>query len=616
MSSIDNQNTNPAATLSDFAVSELQLSQQPFTTEPGSGESFVDGIAEAQLDDIKQALISGDDLLLILGPEGSGKSTLLNQLGAKSGQRIQCFSVHGSDRFSTANLFAGMLEAFKKQPPDDLKLMLDELIPCLQVMADHNTLGAVVLDDAHLIPESELTKLLSGMLYLNSSDETLLRVTLAAPTEFEERIPELLPEGADLPYSSLAIDAFDKVRSAAYLDFRLKQAGMTDNFPFDENEITAINEEAGGRPGLLHKVAAQHLNNRDSGFVSQLPPELEAREKKVAAGGGLFSKIGGTKLIAGALALAMILVGLFWLKPNGNDVPDDRYKVVENKKLDTNNLDTKNDAAELKAAENTVAENPAAATLAEEKPAELNQANQLGSAETSHNSADKTATIAVDTKAATAEAERQTKLDSQAEQQAKADKLAKEKLAAEQAKLAEQQAEEAKLAEQQAEQAKLAEQKAEQVELAKQKAEQIKLAEQQAAQTKPIEQLAAEEQTPSAAAALAGNDESEAKTQTTLKNLESPNWILVQNPALFTVQMSASKDLESVEDFLARTGLEPPNSIFSFKRNGSTWYALVHGLYNNIEEARQDIEKMPERTRSNQPWIRAVGRIQTAMKEQ
>jgi len=258
MSSTDEQYSNHAAELSDFALGELQLHQQPFTTEPDSGDTFV-----------------------------------LKQLGAKSGQRIQCFSVRGSERFSTANLFAGMIEAFKKQPPDDLKLMLDELIPCLQVMADHNTLGAVVLDDADLVSETELTKLLSGMLYLNSSDETLLRVTLAAPTEFEERIPELLPEGADLPYSSLAIDAFDKVRSAAYLDYRLQQAGLAEDFPFNDNEIATINEEAGGRPGLLHTVAARHLNTRDEKFISELPPELEKSEKKVVGGGSAGGGPGG-----------------------------------------------------------------------------------------------------------------------------------------------------------------------------------------------------------------------------------------------------------------------------------------------------------------------------------
>jgi len=573
MSSIDNEYSNQAAALSDFALSELQLRHQPFTADPNSGEmsgeTFVDDIAEAQLDDIKQALISGDDLLLILGPEGSGKSTLLNQLGAKSGQRIQCFSVRGSDRFSTANLFAGMLEAFKKPPPDDLKLMLDELIPCLQGMADHNTLGAVVLD-------------------------------------------------ADLPYSSLAIDAFDKERSAAYLDYRLQQAGLSDDFPFNDKEIASINEQAGGRPGQLHTVAAQHLNTRDQNVVHELPPELKEQKKK-AAGDGLFAKIGGTKLLVGACALAMIFAGMFWLKPNTIDVPDDRYKVVENKKLNTDQkaqaqqLAQERKAAEKRAAEKLAADKLAAQELAAEKLAAQNEANQPSPAQTnsdtqaSNNTTDKNgvqtsgttdnaATIAANAQSAKAEAQRQAKLERDAAQKAAADKLAEEKLAAD--KLAVDNLAVDNLAvdkEEKTAQAKLAE--------ASNAAQKVEAAAANAATV---------EQTPDKPAAA----ETETNNQSALNNLESPNWVLVQDPALFTVQMSASKDRKSVESFLARTGLEPPNSIFSFNRNGATWFALIHGLYNNIEEARQDIEKMPESTRSNQPWIRAVGRIQKAMKEQ
>ena len=644
MSSSDNQYSNQKATLSDFALGELQLRHQPFTTkldDEASGkadknETFVDSIAEAQLDDIKQALISGDDLLLILGPEGSGKSTLLNQLGSKSGQRIQCFSVLGSERFSTANLFAGMIEAFKKQPPDDLKLMLDELIPCLQVMADHNTLGTVVLDDADLIPETELTKLLSGMLYLNSSDETLLRVTLAAPTEFEERIPDLLPEGADLPYSSLAIEAFDKVRSAAYLDYRLQQAGMTAEFPFNDNQIATINEQAGGRPGLLHTVAAWHLNARDKNFKSELSPEFGTGQKK-AVGDGLLGSIGGTKLIVGALALAMILLGLFWLKPNNDDVPDDRYKVVENKKLETEKV-SETQALQLaekrKATEKLAAEKRAAENLSEQN--QSNQPDATGSnnkAQTNNSSEDDSSIVAAKAEAAKAETQRLAKLESETAQKVAIDKLAKEKLAAEQtaqAKLAEEQAAQAKLAEEQAAQDKLAEEQAAQAKLAEEQAAQDKLAEEQAAQDKLAEEQAAkaklakeqanESKITTTAAANSPPDEVESdgtvNMAAALNNLESPNWILVQNPALFTVQMSASKDRESVENFLASTGLKPPNSVFSFQRDGATWFALVHGLYDNIEEARKDIEKMPANARSNQPWIRAVGRIQKAMKEQ
>ncbi len=579
MSSIDNQEIDQAALLTDFALDELQLQDQPFVAST-DGESYLDSIAEAQLDDIKQALISGDDLLLILGPEGSGKSTLLSQLGTNSGQRIQCFSVRGSERFSTSNLFAGMLEAFKKEPPNDLKLMLDDLIPALQGMADHNTLGAVVLDDANLIPEAELTKLLSGMLYINSSDETLLRVTLAAPTEFEERIPELLPEGADLPYSSLAIDAFDKDRSAAYLHYRFQKAGGGDALPFTDEELATLNAEAGGRPGHLHVVAAQHLNSRDENYVPELPPELSEGKKK-AAGAGFFAKIGGTKLLAGALALLMIFAGLFMLKPDTNNVPDDRYKVVESKKIES---DKEENAIRL-LEEQKLAEQQAEQQEQEKLSAAASTNSNSSTTESTQASENDTAATGA---AAKAEAQLQAKL---------------EREAAEKAELAKKQAEEAeKLA-----QAKAAEEKA-----AREKAEQAELAKQQAAAAKAEEEKLAKEKAEKEAAEKAQTEQ----TLANVNNLESPNWILVQNPSLFTVQMIADTKRQSVETFLSRANLDGPNSIFSFDRDGVTWHALVHGLYGSIEEARKDIEKMPATARNNQPWIRAVGRIQNALKEQ
>jgi len=506
MSSVIEPDTDRAALLTDFVLADLQLSQQPFASEPDGGEWFIDEIADAQLEDIKQALVSGDDLLLILGPEGSGKSTLLAQLGVNSGQRIQCFSVRGSDRFSTQNLFAGMLEAFKKTPSDDLKLMLDDLIPSLQGMADHNTLGAIVLDDAHNIPKAELTKLLSGMLYINSSDENLLRVVLAAPTEFEEQIPELLPEGADLPYSSLAIEAFDKDRTAHYLDYRFQRAGATGGLPFTDREVAEINEDAAGRPGDLHAVAAQHLNIRDESYVAELPPELA--EKKSRGLGGL----GGAKMLKELQRLA----------------------------------DEKATAAGAGGAATTVVAENANATKQPELDAQAKA------------------------EAAKAEAQLQAKLEREA---AEKEKLAKEEAAKQQA-------------------AKEAADKA-----AKEKAAKA-LADQKAADEAKAEAEAAKQQTAS------------------LTNLESPNWILVQNPALFTVQMSAATDRKSVESFLAQNELEAPNSIFSFNRGSVTWYALVHGLYNTIEEAQKDIERMPAATRKNQPWIRAVGRIQNSLKSQ
>ena len=174
------ESVSGSALLSDAALSALALREQPFAPGATDDDPFTDEVTAEQLADIRQALITGDDLLLILGEDGAGKSTLLSQLAANSGLRIQCFSVGGSPRFSTRNLFMGMLEAFKIEPPEDLKATLDELIPCLQAMIAGNKLCVVVLDDAEALAENELTTLLSGMLYINSRDESLLRIALSA----------------------------------------------------------------------------------------------------------------------------------------------------------------------------------------------------------------------------------------------------------------------------------------------------------------------------------------------------------------------------------------------------------------------------------------------------
>jgi DamX protein len=100
--------------------------------------------------------------------------------------------------------------------------------------------------------------------------------------------------------------------------------------------------------------------------------------------------------------------------------------------------------------------------------------------------------------------------------------------------------------------------------------------------------------------------------------LESSSWILLQDRARYTVQMSASRDRDSVVNFLNMhsDALPAPNSIYTFTRNGSNWYALLHGLYESIDTARTAVEAMPAKALTNQPWIRSVARIQDVLKSQ
>ena len=575
MSSFDALDVDHGGLLSDATLSALQLRQQPFTATAADGDNFSDDTTAEQLSDIKQALINGDDLLLILGEEGAGKSTLLSQLGANSGMRIQCFSVKGSQRFSTMNLFGGMLEAFKQKPAADLKDMLDQLIPCLQSMVAGNTLSAIVLDDADHVGESELTRLLSGMLYINSQDETLLRIALAAPSDFENHIPNLLPEGADLPYSSLTIDHLDPERATSYLDFRLNQAGYFEEFPFNDREVSSMVEQSEGLPTGLHVAAANLLNERHGAYVESIPPEL------LSEGGGIMAGKSG-KLLLGALAGALIIGGLVLFKKPGDDAEDNRYRVVEQRKIDAdaNKISLVNEAtnASTDSASDTTGSTGESAN------------NSVAVSDTTGSDSD--ASGDDDNNGSTPSPARNDNAGSAGSNES---------------------------------------------ESSSGDSSQANAGRQQATNTttptnnnNPSGNETASSSTPAPEPSTSANqtetasDDSDAiaepapQTADTGSNvvLESPNWILTQDASLFTVQMSASTEREVVEKFLQQNPLEPPNSVFSFDRDGTTWYALVHGLYPSIDAARAAVERLPPEALTNQPWIRAIGRIQRALRDQ
>lgn len=630
MSSQDALDSEQSVLLSDATLSALQLVQQPFGPVAPEETSFSDEITAEQLADIKQALITGDDLLLILGEPGAGKTTLLRQLSENSGLRIQCFSVKGTDRFSTLNLFAGMLEAFKRPSPEKLKDILDELIPCLQTMVTRNTLSAIVLDDAHMINETELTQLLSSMLYINSQDETLMRVTLAAPDSFEERIPELLPEGADLPYSSLTIEGMSPPRAASYLEFRLQQAGFEGEWPFTDSELDQLAESSGGLPQPFNALVASELNQQFGPLEETMPVELLTETDDSF----LHTRTG--KLALGLVATVFIIGGLsMFMSSDGQR--DTRMTVAQQSRLELSDDTPKLQLIEEKPVSSSTVTSSAATQATETANSSTSSSDgqvtdtpdstasdNLSVTDNAHSDSENTAT-APDTESA-----QLAQTIPVAHVNAATDTAATtEPLVASNTPAVVTTSEPAITS---ATELAAAAVPADPVSSAV--TELVNAADNPAASNNSptdAELLASnaqpEEETPSAAtpeAASPNNQTTDEAGDATpvdagLANvLESPTWILVQDSRQFTVQMSASRDRPSVENFLKRNAeaLGSPNSIYTFVRNEDTWYALVHGLFPSIAAAREAVEKLPAGALTNQPWIRNIGRVQDALKAQ
>lgn len=577
MSLKDASDVAQLAVLSDATLAALDLPQQPFGQLDPNSNTFSDETTSEQLADLKQALITGDDLLLILGPEGSGKSVMLKQLGEHSGLRIQCFAVKGSERFSTMNLFAGLLEAFKHSPPEKLQDILDDLIPYLQTMVSRNTLSIIVLDDADNVSEAELTQLLSSMLYVNSQDETVLRVAMAAKPEFEERIPDLLPPGADMPYASLMINGLSTVRATDFLDFRARQAGLIGEPVFTEDEVNGLVLQSEGLPGPLQIAAANALNEQYGPVRRDLGSDLV----EGASGAWLQSRF--AKIAMGVLASLFILLGILMFLPGKSNEDSSRYTV-------TTQPVTLNDADESGL---QLVDNSTGSAANQSGTGSTNSATTsitLNGVET--NSQPQENSIAVANSGQTAEEQAASTISAIADNQ--------ENTAATTPIV-------------------IVPESGANTENASAQSPTSTTEETAPAPTPEPEPVPEPETAPAPEPTPAPTQTAASAPDTPVKGeLESSSWILIQDRDRFTVQMSASRDRNSVVNFLnqhART-LPAPNSIYSFARNGSTWYALLHGLFDSIEDARAAVESMPAEALVNQPWIRSVGRVQDVLKDQ
>jgi len=564
--------------LSDASMEALGLQHQPFVDAIAGGELFSDATTTSLLTDINTALYGTDDVLLVLGIEGSGRSTLLRQLAASQKSRIACFSVKGSPRFDTAHLFGSVLEAFKTPVPGDLKDALDALIPNLQgTFERYNRLSTIVLDDAEQVPAEELTKLLSSALYLNGHEEPLLRVLLAGTPEFEDKLPDALPQGAEIRYASLNIEPFDNERAENYLEFRLNQVGYFDEFPFTDSDTQIIMEESAGFPGHINQAAALNLNAQHGQLPdSVLPPELV--EKR--AGGNL------VKMLLGGFACLLILAGLFmFTKNDGERSPaaksgDSDYRTVETvavSPVSNSNaqeleiVNTTGDTANQLATNTTdvLSQNTAAneTPQTDVAPAEVSADSANGATEAASSASSQSAPEPAPTLEPVPAAEPEPTPTPEPEPAAEPEPEPSPAPNSDEDLLADD------------------------------------------SDSDNVEPAATPAAEPSAQTSAQSNPEASGV-------LESPTWILVQDPQKYTVQMSASTDKASVESFMRRNDLPPPNSVFAFDRNGATWYALVHGLYDSVPEARDALKLLPEGALRNQPWIRRISQIQGSLKDQ
>ena len=89
------------------------------------------------------------------------------------------------------------------------------------------------------------------------------------------------------------------------------------------------------------------------------------------------------------------------------------------------------------------------------------------------------------------------------------------------------------------------------------------------------------------------------------------NWIINQEPKLYTLQVMATKDEDSIERFL-KLNVNNKNETAYYKmytKNG-TWYKFISGRFKTIEKAKAASQNLPESLQKLGPWTRQFSSIQ------
>lgn len=645
------------AYVSDDTLDALQLHSQPFLSDDEHEALYVDETTDSTLATLRDAITGDVDAVLVLGEPGAGKSSLLQLLDRESDRSepaLQCFMVGGRESLTAETVFGGLLEAFQTEVPDAIGEQLEALVPRLERCAEQGVSCAIVIDDALDVPERELARLLVASIRLNEGESRLIRLVLAGSSELEARIPTLLPDGADVPYAVLGLEPLDAERAAEHLGFRLQEAGLPGALPFSDDDIDTLVDTAAGRPGPLQQAAAELLERR---LGSTAPVRSRGRGMAIA-----LPRIEGLQAkLVGAFAVLLILVGLLLFIPEGDDDPEAPFRVTETRPVVIDERDDSSDEAIDTVAGESLGDTAGAVTaatdaerrdldrdiaagadraaapsgtLAGDGRGDTVDGSDSASADGS-DTTDDTFTRGDDTTASTVGDAARTTQDDDPPSSAAPDRSAvstdaetpsagasttastADPLAEPPSGTASDAAVDADPAAGEGDEAPGEEAPpAEATPTASADTERLEVAELPVGSQGTLSADEREAGLPSARPVPEvepGSDDG--GTADTAATLESPNWVLVQDPERYTIQMVAANDRDSIERFVAEHALEPPNSVFSFERRGRTWHAMVHGLYPTIAAAQAAIEALPEPARVNRPWIRSISRLQQALRD-
>jgi type II secretory pathway predicted ATPase ExeA len=195
------------------------------------------------LEQLIRFLSSNDPLLLVVANGAQGKSSLLREVVAQTEMALPIVSISGRSTIRTRGLLAQLAEVWGlplslSRAADDEQI--EGLVHCL---ARRQQKGILIIDDAHLLPYSFLSALVSVI--MQQQDDCHLQCVLAGRLSLVDKVQVLCEEPCFVMQLGMLTPREIRKRVVEFLDqvgVKVKQAKI--NHVVDQLNITAQGDTA------------------------------------------------------------------------------------------------------------------------------------------------------------------------------------------------------------------------------------------------------------------------------------------------------------------------------------------------------------------------------------
>lgn len=282
-----------------------QLQYDPF--ESAIVEQTFTDIAQWEEDlDLLQHLCRYSNVLTcITGDTGIGKTTLMEEFFSQVGESMRVYQINADEQLDPRQLLQVISDGFSAgnefEPDTTLRSCFDQQLEKIQ---SSEQICLLLIDNAETLPSDTL----EALFYLISEQSDVQKrfhiVLFSTPNLYNDLTMIAEQQAYVDKLHHIALKPFTLEDTKAYIQHRLRLAGLKSELPLSDTVISRIYRLSNGYPARINRLAQQHLQER-----------LENRNKKSRA----FWLTNQNKLVGCALVVIAITFFSILLVENSND---------------------------------------------------------------------------------------------------------------------------------------------------------------------------------------------------------------------------------------------------------------------------------------------------------